>query len=238
MRKLLSSLAVVLLGIAPAHAGDRHLVNPIGYSPDGHYFAFEEFGTGMGDASQVMSAISIIDVTTGKQVTGSPFSALGGEDDQLAPLRAKAAALAAPVLKTLDVSDPAQYVSMVGDGVAGANGAALRFGQPHSGNDFGVDDDRLLTLSVFDSDDKDPACEERATRTKGFSLSVSKGGSQHLVFNDGLVPLPPGCVLDYRLYGVVLPIDSDMSKAVALVSVLTAGFEGYDRGFVAVPVGK
>jgi predicted secreted protein len=239
VRKVIAAGAFLLLvAAAPAIAGDRHLVQPLGYSEDGRYFAFEEFG-GEGDGSVAMSSISIIDVTTDTQTQGSPFAAEGKEGDSLAEVRRKAAAAAAAQLAALRISAPVQFVSMVGDGVAGANGLALRFGAPGSGYGAEVYGDRLLTLEVFETEDRNrPICEASGSRPKGFALAVAEAGIPREIYRDAKVPQSRGCVLDYRLYGVVLPYNQDLSKAVALVSVLTPGFEGYVRGFIAVPVGK
>ncbi len=60
------------------------------------------------------------------------------------------------------------------------------------------------------------------------------------VFSDD-VNAPPawrGCPQDYRIYAVVLPADGDITQAVALISVYTIGWEGADRSFIAVPVGR
>jgi len=239
MQKAIAAVAFLLvLAAFPALAGDRHLVQPLGYSEDGRYFAFEEFG-GEGDGSVAMARISIIDVTSDTQTPGSPFAAEGNEDDTLAGVRRKVAAEAASQLAALKISAPAQLVSMVGDGVAGANGFALRFGAPGSGYGAEVYGDRLLTLEVFETDDRSrPICEPSGARPKGFALAIAEAGIPREIYRDTRVPQSRGCVLDYRLYGVVLPYNQDLSKAVALVSVLTPGFEGYVRGFIAVPVGK
>jgi predicted secreted protein len=239
MRIIVLAIAL-LLGIGAVHAGDRHLIGTLAYSADDSHFAFEEFGSDLGDANLPMSQISIIDVAADAEIPGSPFLAMGLEGGSLVKLRAKAAALAAPHLARHGVDLPGQIVSMAGEGVAGANPNALRFGQPQSGYSFDVDDDRLLTLSVFETRESDrPICEETGLRPRGFSLSVAAGGgAPREVYRDQRVAKSRGCVLDNRLYAVVLPLDNDMSKAIALVSVLTAGFEGYDRRFVAVPIGK
>ena len=237
-QRFVIGVAALMLGAAPALAGDRHLVELLGYSADRHYFAFEEFG-GESDGSVAMSSLSIIDVTTDKEVPGSPFSVSGTEDDTLAVVRARAAALAAPEIAANKIAMPAQFVSMVGDGVVGANGLALRFGAPGTGYGPEVYGDRLLTLEVFETPDRGrPVCEASGAQPKGFALAISTAGIPREIYRDEAVPQSRGCVLDYRLYGVALPYNNDLSGAVALVSVMTPGFEGYVRGFIAVPVGK
>ena len=44
MGRLAASALALTLAAIPALAGDRALIDYIGYSPDAKYFAFEEFG--------------------------------------------------------------------------------------------------------------------------------------------------------------------------------------------------
>lgn len=60
------------LALTAALAGDAATPTIIGFSRDGRYFAFEEFGTH--DASiHPYSTIFVIDLDTGKTVSGAPF---------------------------------------------------------------------------------------------------------------------------------------------------------------------
>src|SRR4051794_38905355 len=126
--------AVMLAGAAlplPALSVDRALIELLGYSPDGRYFAFEEYGLHDGSGAPY-SDITIIDLNADQTQRFAYFGENGVEDDLLSPMRATVAEEAAAELKKLDISMPAKFVSMVGDGVAGADGFNLRFGNPGS----------------------------------------------------------------------------------------------------------
>eukprot|EP01036_Dinobryon_divergens_P042760 gene42760-56842_t len=56
-----SCLALLTLAVVPALAGDRALIDFIGYSEDGQYFAFEEYGIGDGSGAPY-SHIFIVDL--------------------------------------------------------------------------------------------------------------------------------------------------------------------------------
>lgn len=56
------------------------------------------------------------------------------------------------------------------------------------------------------------------------------------IHRDEVLPKSRGCVLDYRLYAVVIPgLDAPQGTGVAVVSTYPGGFEGPDRRFLAVP---
>ena len=239
MLRIILFAFLTLAGMNSALAADRALVNLLGYSADGRYFAFEEYGVHDGSGAPY-AAVTIIDLTADQKDRLAYFDEKGGEDDLLPPIRAKAMAKAAAKLKALKVTEPAQYVSMVGDGVAGADGFNLRFGAPGSGPIGEVFGDQLLKLEVLDTSDKTGCFEPDDNQAKGLALSVVTTDDQRQVFSDS-VDAPPAwrlCPLDYRLYAVVLPYNGDITQAVALISLYTAGWEGMDRSFLAIPVGK
>ena len=235
-----TAIAVLLMAVAgSAHAADRALINFLGYSEDGRYFGFEEYGVHDGSGAPY-AEINVIDLSSDQTQSPIRFAANGVEDDLLPRMRAKVAAEAAGELKTLGIGRPAQLVSMVGDGVAGADGYALRFGVPGSGPIGEVFSDQLLKLETFDTADTTGCSEPDTNHAKGLSLMVVTTQDQRQVFSDD-VDAPPAwrnCPLDYRLYGVILPYDGDITQAVALLSQYRTGWEGYDRTFLAIPIGK
>jgi len=237
--------AVVLfaaLSGASASAADRALVELIGYSPDGRYFTYEEFGTHDGSGAP-FAEITIVDLDADPDPVVQPptFAAEGGEDLLLRPIRSEARDRAQTELDRLAITEPAQYVSMVGDGVTGADGEALRFGQPGSGPIGEVYDDRLVTLESFPTEST-TGCDTTYypdERALGLALNVWVGGVRRLLHSDPLqLPAWRGCPIDYRLHAVVLPYNGDISRAVTLISVYTTGWEGADRTFMAIALGK
>jgi predicted secreted protein len=61
----------------------------IGYSPDGRYFAYEEFGTHDGSGAP-FAEITIVDLDAEPAVQPLTFAAEGGEDLLLRPIRSEA----------------------------------------------------------------------------------------------------------------------------------------------------
>lgn len=230
-----ASIAVAgALLAAPALAGDRALMDFIGYSDDGRYFAFEEYGIQDGSGFPY-SNIYVIDLPADKWVAGSPYRARIETDDATADMaRRDARALAAAKLEALDLSVPADLVAHNGDGETGGNAYSLAFGRPG----YGLDeprDVRTLELEVFAADSSEPCETYLGERAKGYALLLD-GAQLH---RDTTLPRSRGCPLDYRIHGVVMPADwSGLTAGVAIVAVYPFGFEGPDRRFIAVPLDR
>ena len=124
---ILFALALVLpvAATAPgAQAGDGAAVHVLGFSADGRYFAFEQYGEQDGSGS-LHSTITAIEIAGDRLVKGMPVAAimdpdnpaLGKEprDKQLADIRAKAAADAAALLQQLGISGAGHMVASVRD---------------------------------------------------------------------------------------------------------------------------
>lgn len=232
---------VLCVGLAllagPALAGDRALINVIGYSDDANFFAFEEFGIQDGSGF-AYSSIYIVDLANDTWVMGTPIR-LQADDEAttLGQIRAAVQAQAAENIVAFGIDRPAEFAALIGDGVPGADAQALRFGTPaYSPGD--VVGDYQLALSSFPTTAASPCAEWFAIDPLGYQLTLSDGGSARVIHRDEALPRSRGCPMTYRLYGVVLPHNSSAaSHAVALISVYPGGFEGPDRRFIAVPLG-
>ena len=236
----LAASGAVLLAL-PALAGDRALIDFIGFSADGRYFAFEEFGISDG-AGFPYSSIYIVDLPNDRWLPGSPYRAeieeeVSFEDYSADPAREQALAAAAPALARLAIRQPAQVLAMIGDGVPDTDGQRLDFARV--GYFPGETADAYtLTMEMFPLDSSEPCEEYLGEKAKGFALTLS-GTEAREVYRDASVPASRVCPLDYRIYAVVAPqFASDLSSAVAIVSVFPLGFEGPNRRFIAVPLGK
>ena len=225
---LVASLALA----APAAAGDRAQFDAIGFSEDGRYFAFEEFGVQDGSGFPY-SNIYVLDLPADAWV-GTPVRVRDdSEAARIEDVRAEAANAAATVIEQHAVTFPAMTVALNADGEPDAAAYSLRFGTP--GYDLGaVRDESLLEIEVFDLPPS-ADCAIMDNETKGFALKVD---GVEIVRDTGTVPKSRGCVMDYRVYAVVSPADIQGVPAarVAIVSVYPYGFEGPDRRFIAVPL--
>ncbi|KRA47712.1 hypothetical protein ASD80_02625 [Devosia sp. Root635] len=221
----------------PALAGDRALVDIIGYSESGQYFAFEEFGIQDGSGF-AYSSIYVVDLSTDSWVVGTPIREQADDEGvTLAQIRAEAQVQAAADIAGFGIDVPAEFAALIGDGAPGADGQSLRFGAPGY-NPGDVTGDYELRLRSFPTTAAAPCADWFSVEPLGYELMIANMGSARLIHRDGALPRSRGCPVTYRLYGVVLPFSAgSISDAVALVSVYPGGFEGPDRRFIAVPLG-
>lgn len=235
-RAAASLYGLLALCAAPALAGDRALVEFIGFSEDARYFAFEEMGIQDGSGF-AYSSVYIIDLERDRWVSGTPIRAQAEDEDKtIADMRIEARTEAAPIIVQSKISVVSDVAALIGDGAVGVDARSLSFGRP--GYAAGVVmDERQLTLETFPSTSAEDCEGFFGSAPLGFELTLSGGdGPVSVHRDDGKLPESRGCPLDYRLYAVVLPgLDAPQGRGVAMISVYPGGFEGPDRRFLAVP---
>lgn len=236
----LARLAAILFGLLaslPAHAGDRALIEYIGFSADSRYFAFEEFGIQDGSGFAYAN-IYVIDLTTDSWVLGTPIRIQAdNETRSLAEVRAEAAESARNHIEGFGITVPVEIAALIGDGVPDTDGRSLSFGMPTylPGQ---VSGRYTLRLSSFVARAASPCAEYFGSEPLGLALNLADSGTDRLVYRDTNLPRSRGCPTDYRLHSVVAPfMGTTLSNAVAIISVYPGGFEGPDRRFLAVPLG-
>ena len=232
-----AGLCGLILLATPALAGDRALVDIIGYSENANYFAFEEFGIQDGSGF-AYSSIYVVNLETDSWALGTPIR-VQAEDEtaSLSQIRAQAQEKASETITALDIDVPAEMAALVGDGAPGADGQSLRFGVPGY-NPGAVKGDYELRLSSFRAAAVAPCVEWFSVDPMGYQLTISADGNERVVHRDENLPRSRGCPVAYRLYGVTLPFNAGSAEAaVALISVYPGGFDGPDRRFLAVPLG-
>jgi predicted secreted protein len=234
-------LAVALcLSARPAAAGDRALIDFIGYSQDQRYIAIEEYGVNDGTET-AFSNIYVVDLTNGEFAGGSPFRAEADEEEEqpLAEIRAKTATTAKSVLARLEIDTPVDIDALSGDGELGP-ATQLRFGLPVYGLvPATTQGDYTLSLTSFDLPESATCEGSVGTARQGFVLSFAGDGPTRELHRDSDSGLPAwrGCPVGYRLYAVVTPHQGGLSAAAAIVAAYPFGFEGPSRRFVVVPIG-
>ncbi len=237
-RRAASAIAMTLCLAAPALAGDRALIDIVGYSPDNRYFAFEEYGIQDGSGFPY-ATVYVVDIEADKWVAGSPFRArLDDESAALADARAEAGALARGTIDDLAITEPASFIALNGDG-APVDGMSLDFGAVGYGPGEVVDESRL-DLQIFEAAAPGDCATFVEAGTRGFALTLDTQGQQRELHRDGAtLPASRGCATTYRIYGVVAPAaGGSLEGGVAIVSNYPFGFEGPDRRFLAVPLGN
>jgi predicted secreted protein len=239
MARLAASAALLAgLAAAPALAGDRALFEIVGYSGDGRHFAFEEYGIQDGSGFPYAN-VYVIDLDADRWVSGTPIRVLlRNEEAALHAAREQARQQAAPKLAALSIVEPGHLIALNGDGEPG-DGLRLEFGavgyvagELHS--------QHALSLEIFDAATPDDCALFLGEEAKGFALHLSgDDGTRELHRDTGTLPRSRGCATAYRIYGVVARPDSGtIAGGVAIVSNYPFGFEGPDRRFLAVPLGK
>ena len=234
MVRLAASGALCALMASPALAGDRALIDFIGYSEDGRYFAFEEFGIQDGSGFPY-SNIYIVDLPADTWVPGSPFRVrIDSEDADLSDVRDEAHEQAEPKLDELEIYEPAfpLFVNADGDPRANAGDEAV-FGDPGFGLDA-VTGERTLTLTTTPAT---PGTDCAIIDDEVFGFSLSLDGTE--VYADpATLPQSRGCAMGYKIYAVVRPSEWTGASAgeLAVISTYPFGFEGPDRRFLVVPL--
>jgi predicted secreted protein len=223
---------------SPALAGDAAQFNPLGFSEDGRYFAFEEYGVQDGSGFPFAN-ITILDTAEDKWVAGSPFRIrLEEESASLTGAREAARTQAEPHFDSLAISTPSLTVALNGDGEPAGDGSLLSFGKPGYGLDA-LQDPATLTLTTTLPEYTGPCTTDYGLDPPvGYVLTLETGDGATDLHADATVPASRGCTVAYRLYGVFAPLDWAYKALtpVAVLSVYTHGFEGPDRRFLAVPV--
>ena len=105
--RMLHALAIVFCAAAPALAGDAAARRVIGFSPDGAYFAFEQYTMVYEDEASFSDYV-IVDTKADKFVPGTPIRILIRGDDGLDEKKARADALAKakPLLDRFQIGEP------------------------------------------------------------------------------------------------------------------------------------
>ncbi len=236
--RLAASLAGLAVLAYPALAGDAAQFNPLGFSEDGRYFAFEEFGIQDGSGFPYAN-LTILDVAGDTWAAGSPFRVrLEDEAATLADARDEARTEAEPHFDTLAITTPVSTVALNGDGEPAGDGSLLSFGKPGYGLDA-LQDPATLTLTTTLPDYSGPCTTDYGFDPPvGYVLTLEVAGGTTELHADQSVPASRGCTVAYRLYGVFAPLEwaGRGLSPVAVLSVYTNGFEGPDRRFIAVPV--
>ncbi len=249
-------LSIILIAIIsqlaslPARAGDNAILDVIGYSNDGRFFAFEEYGVQDGSGFSY-SSIFIVDLNDDSWVVGTPIRVVEEYDEatyevepidygkNIQAVRAIAHEKAKFRLEGLNITTPAIANAINGDGIIENDGLTLRFGVP--GYSRGIIGDYRLKLEIFETQSALSCADWSDQVIKGFLLKLEDVGFNEVeIYRDKTtLPRSRGCGLDYKISGVFTPFQArDISRAVALISVYSLGYEGPDRRFIAVSIGK
>lgn len=239
-RRVASGLVLWLtLLAAPALAGDRAAFQPIGFSANGQFFAFEEYGVQDGSGF-AYSSIYVIDLTADKWTYGTPFDARADEanaDEPLADVRARALTHAQESLKPRHVDVPAQILALTGDGERG-DAKTIGWSSPRCCGPADLSEESFtLALTTQPIGTDVDYCRD-VTERVGYALTLTGPKGKTVLHQDGdKLPATRGCTLDYSLYAVLRPFEAEGPR-VAVIATYPMGFEGPDRRFIVVPIDR
>jgi predicted secreted protein len=220
--------------LAPAIAGDIAEFRSHGFSQDGRYFSFEEFGRQDGSGF-AYSNIYILDLKEDKWMPDSPVRVLiRNESGPVLKARFDALSKAAPLLQRYNITNSGVLMAASPINEAG-NKHELAFKSSIPPSAGGETKPYILYLSQYDLPDRFN-CYDNG-KVKGFRLDMTlgKGGIGMELYEDRSIPKSRNCPLGYQLVSVYAPDRfNNHPYAVALVGVFSRGFEGPDFRYIAV----
>ncbi|HYM98324.1 MAG TPA: DUF2259 domain-containing protein [Aestuariivirgaceae bacterium] len=243
LRAILTLLLFVLSGRAlfAADAAERAI---LGFSADGRYFAFEQFGVQDGSGFPY-SEIFIIDLETDSWLEGTPVRVrLEDETQSLETARRRAKDEARRYLEVAAIEDNARVLASNSVYQQTPDPRQLIFRSFYTS--FGhleaidPDDENVISLELEEIVLPTPeGCPLGDTPMAGFLLKAKNDSEPYQeVHRDTKIPTSRVCPLKYSLSDAVVfsTAGGQTQRIVVLVNVFSLGFEGPDRRFLAVPL--
>ena len=226
------ALAAAALFPGSALAGDFADREILGFSPDGSHFAFEEYGVQDGSGFAYSNTF-LIDVDEDAWVDGTPIR-LRREDETvaLAAVRADARKAVRPILDKYRIAPVGRNVVSNPATELSSDPYMVRFLTDLYANWT----THAWTLTLTRLPLPEPESCANLGPVMGFRLTLANpAGEVRTLHEDTKLPASRGCALDYAINDVVtyLPERSEAAMVV-LLNVITQGFEGPDRRFLAV----
>lgn len=230
---LVAAFLTLAFSADPLHAGDYAERQILGFSPDGRYFAFEQFGVQDGSGFPYAD-IFVIDTGNDSWVGGSPFRVLIKDERATVKwARRDVLAKAGNVLRKFVISAPGALLA--------SNPPSELSADPHKvtvNTRFAIPPVReAWTFTLTEIPFKDARCVDlTGEKTMGFALSVSPHQQPaRRLHGDTSIPQSRGCPLNYAISDVIMHEPEKGARVFAiLISVFSFGFEGPDRRFIAV----
>ncbi len=256
LARMAAALLVVLAGAAaPAQAYEALALKVLGFSPDGRYFGFIQYG-GQGDGSQRLAESYVLDVATSRVVPGAPARIDTLEDESLLPqaqdddtLLALARTRSQSMVERYKITESGTVVTRVKTadpehthaGSGGPTGGAMSMAVRHRRLGkfklaLAIENMPWPAASkVANGAGALPCTEEAGATGAAFRLTLTQGRRRIVLNDDTTVPAERFCVSGYGIAEVLAfdRPDGKVSLAVIL-DMQTRGFEGDDRKFLAV----
>ena len=231
--RLAAAVFVLAATACAATAGDFADRTILGFSPDGGTFAFEEYGVQDGSGFAYAN-IYVIDTAKDAWVSGTPIRVMHeSEEETLDNVREEARQRAEPWLTRHGIEPGGRTVVSNPSTELSADPYAVRFLTENYAN-WGNHD---WTLRLTPIPLPEPIGCENLGPVQGFRLELGNWLEQAWTLHDDTaLPASRGCVQDYAIADVItyFPGQSPRGVMVVLLHVISQGFEGPDRRFLAV----
>lgn len=239
-------LALLVLTATPrmAAANDANAINVLGFSPDGRYFAFEQYGES--DASGMTYAyVRTIDVAANDFAKGKQAKSEDPNDDDIKGIpyqRADVMKKATPLLKPLKISRQNMLTVTVDSAKAGEilMGSDILPLHEKPLTELALPEDWFgpdakLTIASFNTKTRCFKDEDDDRAPAGLVLTLERQAKRTELNRDKNVPKSRGCVNAYGIAEVhALRLPGGQVALAAVVQYFSQGFEGPDRRFIAV----
>ena len=241
---LLILVFLTVLSKSIAVAGDYASRDVIGFSPDGRYFAFEQYGIQDGSGF-AYSDVFVIDLANGSWTDGTPFEVQAEDETRsLAEVRLEALTKAQASLDKYKLGVQVEVLALIGEGEYGTDtGMRIHWSTPSCCSAGATQADaQSLVLQHKGIESNDDYCMDMPR--VGFILSYQdRFGERELHADGDVLPGSRGCTLDYRIHSVVQPYSEYYgidftARRIAIIAAYPFGFEGVDRRFLVVPIDK
>ncbi|MFD2056192.1 DUF2259 domain-containing protein [Mesorhizobium calcicola] len=249
-------LAALSLTVASAaQAGDAAARRIIGFSPDGNYFAFEQYGQlDAGASASGYSEIDIIDTRTDEFVGGKPILIVDESEEATLTLeqaRAQAAAKAAPILAKYAIASRGEQTAsdkftfpdetVAYNDISRLEQVSQKWLSPIY-DELGISTIQLDQILANSNTDCSASFDEtqqgdKTGKALGFRLTLQgqDGKPFKVLHEDKAVPGSRNCPTSYSLSeSYKFTPAGKPAVIVVLVQRFSQGFEGRDRRFIAV----
>ncbi|MER0237391.1 DUF2259 domain-containing protein [Fulvimarina sp. MAC8] len=221
----------------PARAGDLAKLEPIGFSEDGSFFAYQESGVQDGSGFPYAN-IFVLDLNNDRFIRPTPIRVtLKDETASIADAVNEARIEASELMSQL-IPEPRPGLAVVENLPTdlSADGKIARFVPRMIVPP--IDGAVELRLSTFPM--AGPELCEGITDTAGYKLTkiaLAEGDKTLTLHEDTGIPISRGCPMDYSIRQVRLAMKPMGGYAgVAIIAFQSYGFEGPDTRHIAVPV--
>lgn len=238
IKRVISSIFLLCIATA-AYAGDMANFQMIGFSPEGDYFAFEQYGIHDGSGFPY-SDIFIIETAYDRWVSKSPIRVVAKDESSLlSAIRDISAHRASSILSQFNISQPGRQIinqseKQLSKGITPFSFKITEESSPNAKKT------RKYSVDLKQWEIKNNRCQGYGINPKLFrlliSLDVDGEVKSNILYKDSVLPRSRGCPIEYDIHNVIVyPQNKEKSGViVVIINVYIQGYEGRNRRFLAI----